>query len=122
VQTHFTRHKVGVEWWTSTSREDRTGNKRGSQTDPITLEGSANQQAIINISRKRLCANTSPETREAWIYFLDEIKPNHHELVQCCVPDCIYRGWCYEMVSCGYYRTNEFQSALALYRAGINDE
>ena len=122
VQTHFTRHHVGVEWFVSTSRTDRTGIDRSTigQDAPVNVQGEANAQAIINISRKRLCTQASKETREAWQAFLETFKESEPELYRCCVPDCIYRGHCYEYKSCGYHHTEAYKRELALYRQEIN--
>ena len=123
VQTHFTRHHVGVEWHVSTSRTDRTGidrDKVGSQANLISVEGEANAQAIINISRKRLCRLASRETRTAWEEMLAYLVGKETELYMANVPDCIYRGHCYEYMSCGWYKTSEYKQALGNYREGIN--
>jgi len=123
VQTHFTRHHVGIEWHVSTSRTDRTGISRdevGSQANLISVEGEANAQAIINISRKRLCNLASSETRVAWRTFLWELARDEPELEMVSVPDCVYRGYCYEYKSCGYHKTPDYQVELARYRKGIN--
>jgi len=123
VQTHMTRHHVGVEWHVSTSRTDRTGVDRdrvGSQANLISVEGEANAQAIINISRKRLCFQASKETRSAWIEFLNKLRYIEPELFRASVPDCVYRGHCYEYKSCGYYKTPDFENDLEVYRRGIN--
>ena len=123
VQTHFTRHKFGVEWWVSTSRSDRTGIDRSTigQDAPVNVEGEANLQAIINISRKRLCNQASKETREAWKEFLEGLKDIEPELVSVCVPECCYRGWCYEYKSCGFHKTEKFKEMLNEYRRNINE-
>ena len=72
-------------------------------------ECEADAQALINISRKRLCNQASPETREAW-------KLHDPVLASVCVPECIYRGTCVEMHSCGYVNTDAYKAALAAYR------
>lgn len=102
VSTHLVRHKLGIEHWVRTQREDRTGIRRDSlnQTAPVTHEFEANAQAIINISRKRLCRLASPETREAWQMFINELAKVEPELADCCLPDCEYRGQCHEMKPC----------------------
>ena len=122
VQTHFTRHKFGVEWFVQTSRSDRTGVDRTSlaHSSPVDVEGEANAQAIINISRKRLCNQASKETKEAWKAFLESIKEIEPELYAVCVPDCIYRGWCYEYNSCKYHFAEDYKERLAQYRENIN--
>ena len=63
---HFVRHKHGIEHWISTRRTDRTGIDRNElrQDELVTHEFEANAQAIINISRKRMCFQASKETRE----------------------------------------------------------
>ena len=124
VSVHFVRHKFGIEHWVRTQRTDRTGINRDKlpQGELIEHEAEATSQAIINISRKRLCKQASPETREAWETFLVmAVLPEETELYHCCVPDCIYRGHCYEYNSCGYHKTNDFQERLAKYRSGINE-
>ncbi len=69
-----------------------------------------------------MCNQASKETREAWKQFLkDVVKPNEPELYKCCVPECIYRGHCYEYESCGYHKTSEFKRRLDKYRERIND-
>lgn len=121
VSVHFVRHKYGIEHWVRSQRTDRTGEDRGSQNALIEHECEANAQAIINISRKRLCYNASKETREAWIALLFKLIAEEPELVKVCVPDCIYRGHCYEYESCGFYKTEKYQTWLSSYRYGINE-
>lgn len=121
VSTHFVRHKIGIEHWVSTQREDRTGVARNKllQTDLVWHECEANAQALINISRKRLCANAAIETRKAWLLVLDNLYKLEPELHSCCVPDCVYRGHCCEMKSCGYNRSPKFIDACHQYREVI---
>ena len=122
VSVHFTRHKIGIEHWVSTQRTDRTNTNRNEalQSALVKHECEANAQAIITISRKRLCNCASVETRQAWKEVLKEIKEVEPELVSACVPDCIYRGHCYEFISCNYHKTEAFKKALEEYRNGIN--
>lgn len=122
VSVHFVRHKYGIEHWVRTQRTDRTGQNRDQieQGNSVEHEVLANAQAIINISRKRLCMQASPETREAWKAVLTELQTKEPELVAACVPDCIYRGWCYEFKACGYNKSTDFQEKLRAYREGIN--
>ena len=72
MATHFARHHVGVEKWIKTQRTDRTGIDRDElpQGALVDMELEANAQALINLSRKRLCNQASPETREV----MQEIK------------------------------------------------
>ncbi len=118
VSVHFVRHKIGIEHFVSTQRSDRTGLDRDTlpQSAPVTHECIADAQAIINISRKRLCRKASPDTREAWNALLAAIQAQEPELYDVCVPECVYRGFCPELQSCDWQRTNAFRDALERYR------
>ena len=128
VSVHFVRHKIGIEHWISTQRDDRATTKdqihftrgKAPQDAPVSHECEGNAQALITISRKRLCSCASLETREAWQGVKDEVAKVEPELASCMVKDCIYRGHCYEMFSCGYHKTEAFQKELNEYRKGIN--
>lgn len=122
ISVHFVRHKIGIEHWVRSQRTDRTGVNRDylPQSNFVEHEIMADTQAVINISRKRLCNQASKETREAWKAAIDTLKTKEPELHAACVPDCVYRGWCYEFKSCGYHLTRGFQERLAGYRDGIN--
>lgn len=104
VSVHLVRHKIGIEHFVATQRPDRvcdaTPRHLLPQTAPVTHRCVANFQAIINISRKRLCMQASEETRNAWSLFLEAVKPQEPELYNVCVPDCLYRGACFEYVRC----------------------
>jgi hypothetical protein len=123
VSVHFVRHKIGIEHWVRTQREDRAGIDRDElqQGNKVEHEFIASSQAMINVSRKRLCNQASKETREAWQLVLEEIKEREPELFKVCVPDCIYRGWCYEFKSCGFHKTGKFEERLKAYRDNINE-
>ena len=107
VSVHITRHSKFTEHYVTTSRSDRTGVDRNRlpQDHRVDHEIDTNAQAIINISRKRLCYLASPETRHAWERFLDDIAHDEPELRDVCVPDCVYRGKCFEMHGCGWYQS-----------------
>lgn len=118
VSVHFVRHKHGIEHWVSTQRTDRTGldRDRKFQCSPVSHECEANAQALINISRKRLCNQASKETREAWQAVVDEVKQKDPVLGSVLVPECVYRGFCPEFQPCGYCYTNEYYLRVLEYR------
>lgn len=125
VSMQFARHKHGIEHFIRSQRTDRTGINRSKlpQDNPVEHECEANAQALINISRKRLCRQASKETRIAWQEFLNSIKEKEPELYNACVPECVYRnGLCPEFKSCGWNHTEEFQKRLKEYLKGFEKQ
>lgn len=121
VTTHLVRHHEGCEKFVHSQRADRRD--LGVPRDELPqgalndMDMTANAQAIINISRKRLCSCASRETREAWRQVVDAIREVDPVLADKCVPECIYRGFCPEfMNSCGYSKTEKYQQDLENYR------
>lgn len=106
ISTHFVRHHEGVEKWVGTERADRTNVKdrsQRSQMDYVPMEMEANIQALINISRKRLCNSADPLTIKYWKAVLEAIREYDEDIYWACVPECVRCGGCPEYVSCGYY-------------------
>lgn len=123
VTTHLVRHHEGCEKFVHTQRVDRNIELKGKSRDELPqgllneMDMNANAQAIINISRKRLCSCASKETREAWKQVVEEIRKVDPILADKCVPECLYRGFCPEFMNpCGYSKTRKFQLDLAKYR------
>ena len=67
VSVHFVRHKYGIEHFVSTQRTDRTGVVRDAnrQDAPVMHECFANAQAVMFISRRRLCGRLAFSTARA---------------------------------------------------------
>ena len=126
ISVHLVRHKIGIEHFVSSQRNDRQNNydrNTAPQSALVIHECEANAQAIINISRKRLCKQASSETREVWQNFLESIKNIEPELYSVCVPECIYRnGLCPEFKTCGWNKTLEFENKLKQYIKGIENQ
>lgn len=103
VATHWVRHKW--EHFVSTQRTDRTGVDRDKlpQDSPVNFTGEANVQSLIDTMRKRLCYQASPETREYAEDLKLAIMQVEPEIGSVLVPNCVYRGFCPEMKSCGYW-------------------
>ena len=78
VTAHLVRHHEGCEKFVHSQRGDRRElpierdkMPQGAVND---MDMTANAQALINISRKRLCSCASPETRKAWNQVKEEIR------------------------------------------------
>ena len=108
ISTHLVRHHEGVEKWVGTERADRTEVKdrsERSQMDTVPMEMEANIQALINISKKRLCTSADPLTRAYWMATLEAIKEYDEDIYWACVPECVRDGGCPEYKPCGYYES-----------------
>lgn len=116
---HIVRHKIGCEHFVSTQRSDRTGVKREDLPQGALVQHrmEANAQAVITISRKRLCMQASTETRQAWKAVVEAIATVQPEVASCCVPECAYRGFCPELKSCGWINSKQAKEALETYRS-----
>lgn len=109
---HLIRHHVGVQPYVRSQRPDcinPVDYERGAarQDAPVGLMPDVNPQSLINISRKRLCRKADPVTRLAWEMVKTAIAEHENPYVaaiaEAMVPDCEYRGECYELKSCGWF-------------------
>lgn len=106
ISIHFARHWLGWNKWVSTQRTDRTNVDRDSlrQDALVNIDIEANPQALINVSRYRLCGQASDETREYMEDLKIEIRnKEQEELSDVMVPNCLYRAGCPEFHPCGYW-------------------
>ena len=129
VTTHLVRHHEGCEKFVHTQRVDRNPELEGLSRDELPqgllndMDMTANAQALINISRKRLCSCASKETREAWKQVKEAIREVDPIMADKMVPECIYRGFCPEFINpCGYANTEKYQQDLKRYRSTDYDE
>lgn len=101
LATHFARHHEGFEKWISTQRNDRQQNydrRKAPQDAPVEFIGEGNGQALINMSKVRLCTCADPETRKQ----MEDLKRTIYDEADknvgwAMVPACIYRAGCPEM-------------------------
>lgn len=127
VTTHLVRHHEGCEKFIHSQRGDRrvileeynvSSRDELPQGATNDMDMTANAQALINISRKRLCNCASKETREAWKQVQDAIREVDPVMADKMVPECIYRGFCPEFMNpCGYANTEKYQQDLKRYRS-----
>ena len=104
IATHFCRHKW--ECWIKTQRTDRTGVDRRElpQSSAVDFTGEANVQALIDTARKRLCYMAAPETRQYMEDLKQTITEVEPEIGNVLVPNCVYRGFCPELSTCGFWK------------------
>lgn len=102
VSVHWTRHKH--EKFVSTQRDDRKEHEISRDDMPqgteVNMDNYANAQQLIDIFRKRLCHQASPETRELAEDFKNHLKFYEPELSDVLVPNCLYHMGCPEFTMC----------------------
>ena len=117
VHVHLRTHKKEFIFESArTFRSDKTNiiQDRNTPTDMIII---CNAKKIIDICLKRLCKKASIETIQVTKEIVEQLKIVDPDLVDFCVPKCIYRnGLCNENPSCGYIKTTEFKEKLENYR------
>ena len=106
VSVHFCRHKFGVEHFVSTQRDDRHPEETVSRADKPQGEMVShimyiNAQELMQMARKRLCNQASPETREVMKMIVNEVLKTNPEFKEFLVPACVNQGGnCHEFISC----------------------
>ena len=105
VSVHWVRHKH--EKFVSTQRDDRKEHEISRDDMPqgtlVDMDNYANAQQLIDIMRKRLCYQASPETRELAEDFKVALREKQPELADVLVPNCVYRCGCPEFQTCGFW-------------------
>lgn len=126
VTVHIVRHWLGFIPFVHTQREERR--KLDSSRDELPqgslndMAFSANAQALINISRRRLCSQAAVDTRIAWNNVKDAIRNEDKVMASVMVPECVYRGFCPEDKCCGYVTTEAYKKRLQDYRNISNND
>lgn len=128
VTAHLVRHFLGVEKFVHSQREDRRELSvprdelpQGAENDMMMT---ANAQALINISRKRLCSCASPETRAKWQEVKDALWEKDPIMASRMVPECQYRGFCPEFMknNCGYFLSDGYVKQRLDYCSRCEDQ
>lgn len=126
VTVHIVRHWLGFIPFVHTQREDRRELEcsrdelpQGSLND---MNAAVNAQALINISRKRLCNQASKETREVWNAVKDAIREIDPVMADKMVPECVYRGKCRDLSCCGFVNSPKWKEMMDLYEKTEYDE
>ncbi len=116
IATHFSRHSW--ESYITTQRSDRTKVDRDQalQSVLVNLHGSMNAQHLIDTSRKRLCYQSSKETRQLMEGLKEEVEKIDSIISLAMVPNCVYRLGCPEFNSCGLFRKFMGFSSMTPYQ------
>ena len=103
VSVHFVRHKIGVEHFVKSLRDDRCGNGGETRDSLVNHSMLINAQALINMARKRLCSKAHIETQKVMNVLRNEVAGVDPDLRNYMLPECMYRNGCYESKPCGFY-------------------
>ena len=110
VSVHFVRHKIGIEHFVMSNRDDRGGKGIVTRESLVNHGMLVNAQALINMARKRLCFKAHKEVIRIFTELRNKIAEVDKDLAKYMVPECCYRRGCHELSSCGYWdRTQQPQ-------------
>jgi len=110
ASVHLVRHHIGVEPFVRSQRSTAMNpvdydRRKAPQDALVNHTMILNPQSLINISRKRLCNKADIATRQVWQEVLEVIRRHDNPYVAAIadvmMPNCDYRGKCYEIVPCG---------------------
>lgn len=105
VSVHLVRHKHGAEHFVQSNRDDRRGgalsDEQINRLTPVNHGITINAQALIGMSRKRLCLNAHQKTVAWWTRVRKAVSEVDPAMAQFMVPECVYRnGLCPELRMC----------------------
>lgn len=118
AMSHLVRHHEGIEKYVETSRPDRNPN---ADKDTVDVAFTINAQALIQISRFRLCGTSWHETRTSWTKILEAINETDTTILAWCQPRCVQIGACPELKCCGYIRTKSYGKRRKLYLSNFKE-
>lgn len=106
VSVHFVRHKIGVEHFVQSQRNDRQTSydrELAPQNMMVSHIMEVNAEQLMFMARRRLCGQADPMTRFVMTKICMEVRKTNPEFDDFLRPMCDYRNECPEFISCGYY-------------------
>ena len=106
VSVHFVRHKIGVEHYVQSQRndrQDRYDRNDAPQSAMVTHVMDMNADALIQMAHMRLCGKAASETREVMRDICRKVIEVNPEFEPFLVPQCVWHGGlCHEFEPCGF--------------------
>lgn len=96
VSVHFVRHKIGVEHYVKSLRDDRGGDGTEGRNSPVNHGMLCNAEALMAMAHKRLCAHAHEKTIDVMVEIAKAVKSIDPDLFEHLVPDCLYLKKCWE--------------------------
>lgn len=106
VAMHFRTHKIGVEHFISSQRNDRQSEydrNKAFQDAPVTHVMDINAAELIYMAQTRLCiGKVAAETRQTMRDVCDAVIEYNPEFAPFFGPKCEFMAECNEFLSCGH--------------------
>lgn len=107
VSVHLVRHKIGIEHYVQSQRNDRQSSydrEIAPQNAMVSHIMEVNAEQLIFMSHRRLCGMADTTTRYIMTQICREVEKVNPEFKGFLIPMCKYRHECPEFRSCGYYK------------------
>lgn len=111
---HFVRHKLGVEHFVQSQRNDRQDNydrTKAPQDAPVTHIMYVNAQELMFMARKRLCGKADATTQKIMREIVKAVLKTNPEFEDVLVPQCQYLHSCPEFAPCGRWKDEKSNDA-----------
>ena len=70
---------------------------------------------FCGVTHEEICEAVTEESAKVQAV-VDAIAEKEPEVAACCVPECVYRGFCPEFKPCGFCGSPAYKKMLATYR------
>ncbi len=110
VSVHLVRHKIGVEHFVQSQRNDRQDKydrTKAPQDAMVSHIMLINAPALMQMARKRLCGKADPATQKVMREIVRKVIEVNPEFEHVLVPNCEYLHECPEFRSCGRWKEDE---------------
>lgn len=106
VSNHFVRHKIGVEHFVQSQRNDRQQNydrELAPQNAMVSHIMDINAEQLMFMANRRLCGMADKTTRYVMSLICSKVESINFEFVGHLKPMCEHLHECPEFKSCGYW-------------------
>lgn len=106
VSVHLVRHKIGIEHYVQSQRNDRQteyDRNLAPQNSMVSHVIEVNAEQLMFMARRRLCGQADATTRFIFSILCREVLKTNPEFKGFLEPMCHYRHECPEFKSCGYW-------------------
>lgn len=122
VSVHLVRHKIGVEHFVQSQRNDRQSSydrQLAPQNSMVTHTMDINAESLMIMSNRRLCGQADPTTRYTMTKICREVEEVNPEFKGHLVPMCHWLRHCPEAKPCGWWenqtRTDQMENMEPAY-------